>query len=127
VAQSPALDAAAFAALQALGSDEDPQFLLEVVEQFVQDAATHIAALHAAADTGDAVALERAAHTLKSTSANVGALGMTALCHELQVLGRMGSVAGAMGYIEQLVDEFERVQQALAQECPQLRGPSVIV
>jgi signal transduction histidine kinase/DNA-binding response OmpR family regulator/HPt (histidine-containing phosphotransfer) domain-containing protein len=125
VAQSPALNAAAFAALQALGSDEDPMFLFDVVEQFVQDAAVHIAALRVAADTGDAVALERAAHTLKSTSASVGALGMTALCHELQGLGRMGSVAGAAAYIVQLVGEFERVQQALARECPQLRGTSI--
>jgi len=125
VAQSPALNAAAFAALQALGSDEDPMFLLDVVEQFVQDAAVHIAALRVAADTGDAMALERAAHTLKSTSASVGALGMTALCHELQGLGRMGSVAGAAAYIVQLVGEFERVQQALARECPQLRGTSI--
>jgi HPt (histidine-containing phosphotransfer) domain-containing protein len=125
VAQSPVLNAAAFAALQALGSDEDPMFLLGVVEQFVQDAAAHIDALRVAADTGDAVALERAAHTLKSTSASVGALGMTALCHELQGLGQMGSVAAAAAFIAQLVGEFERVQQALAQVCPQRRGTSV--
>jgi PAS domain S-box-containing protein len=116
--QSSALDTAAFTALKALGSDDDPMFLRGVVEQFVPDAAAHIAALHVAADTGDAVALKHAAHTLKSTSAHVGALGMTALCHALQELGRTGSVAGAMEYIAQLVGEFERVQQALAQECP---------
>jgi hypothetical protein len=38
---------------------------------------------------------------------------------------RMGSVAGAAAYIIQLVGEFERVQRALAQECPQLRGTSI--
>jgi signal transduction histidine kinase/CheY-like chemotaxis protein/HPt (histidine-containing phosphotransfer) domain-containing protein len=127
MAQVPTLDPEAFAALKALEDDTDHTFLLEVVEQFVQDAAVHVATLQAAAATGDVMALERAAHTLKSTSASVGALGMAALCRALQELGRAGSVAGAALYAEQLVGEFARVQQALAQECPQLRGSSVIV
>ncbi|HEY7490700.1 MAG TPA: response regulator [Candidatus Tectomicrobia bacterium] len=125
IAQPAVLDAEAFAALQALGGNEAVTFLLPMVEQFVQDAAAHLATLQAAADTGDAVALERAAHTLKSTSATVGALRMTAICSELQQLGRTGSVAGAAGHIEQLVNEFACVQQALAQVCSALRGTAV--
>jgi HPt (histidine-containing phosphotransfer) domain-containing protein len=79
-----------------------------------------MAALHAAADTGNATALERAAHTLTSTSASIGALRMSALCGELQALGRTGSVAGAAERVTQLVTEFERVLQAIAEEWPQV-------
>jgi CheY-like chemotaxis protein len=127
VDSSPALNSAALSALKGLGGDDDSTFLLSIVEQFMQDASVHIATLRVAADTGDAVALERAAHTLQSTSASVGALGMAALCHSLQGLGRTGSVIGAMRDIEQLVGEFERVRQALAQECPQLGNPAITV
>jgi signal transduction histidine kinase/DNA-binding response OmpR family regulator/HPt (histidine-containing phosphotransfer) domain-containing protein len=125
VAQSPALNPEVFAVLKALGGDADPMFLLVVVEQFVRDAAAYITTLHVAADTGDTMALEQAAHTLKSTSATIGALGMSALCCELQGLGRAGTVTGAATYIAQLMDEFERVRQALAQACPLLCDPSM--
>jgi signal transduction histidine kinase/CheY-like chemotaxis protein/HPt (histidine-containing phosphotransfer) domain-containing protein len=125
IALSPALDPEAFATLKALGGDNDPMFLLVVVEQFVQDAAAYIITLQTAAATGDAMALEQAAHTLKSTSAAVGALGMSELCCKLQGLGREGSVSDATTYIAQLVDEFERVRQALEQACPPLCDSSL--
>jgi CheY-like chemotaxis protein/HPt (histidine-containing phosphotransfer) domain-containing protein len=118
VPPSSPLDAEAFAALKSLESAEDPGFLRSVVEQFVQDTTAHLTTLHLAVNTGDAVALERAAHTLKSTSASMGALKMSMFCHELQVRGREKSVADATGYVEQLQDEFARVQHALAQACP---------
>jgi HPt (histidine-containing phosphotransfer) domain-containing protein len=70
----------------------------------------------------DATALAHAAHTLKSSSANVGALGMAELCQELQVLGRAGSIVAAPPLVEQLACEFERVRQALAQECQSTSG-----
>jgi CheY-like chemotaxis protein/HPt (histidine-containing phosphotransfer) domain-containing protein len=120
--QAPALDLAIFAALQALG-DDDPLFLPGIIEQFVHDAAAHLATLHLAADTGDARTLERTAHTLKSISATLGATGMTALCGELQKLGRADSLTGAAACIEQLGCECARVQQALTQICPQLYNP----
>jgi HPt (histidine-containing phosphotransfer) domain-containing protein len=99
VALSPALDPEAFATLKALGGDDDQMFLVVVVEKFVQDAAAYITTLQVAADTGDAIALEQAAHTLKSTSATVGALGMSELCGALQGVVRAGSVLGAATYI----------------------------
>jgi len=113
----PALDAAAFAALKDLGDEADDTFLLDIVAQFIQDAAVHLATLRMAIDTSDPAALERAAHTLKSSSANVGAVGMAASCRELQALGRSGRTTGAAAHVEQLSDEFARVCQALEQAC----------
>jgi CheY-like chemotaxis protein/HPt (histidine-containing phosphotransfer) domain-containing protein len=115
----PALDVTAVAALRDLGG-EDTLFVHDLIEAFVQDAVADMATLHAAADTGNATALERAAHTLTSTSASIGALRMSALCGELQALGRTGSVAGAAGRVTQLATEFERVRQAIAEEWPQV-------
>jgi len=112
-----ALDAEAFAALKDLGGKEDDAFLLDVITQFIQDAAAHLATLRTAIDTSDPTTLERAAHTLKSSSANVGALGMAALCHELQTLGRSGVTTEAAAHVERLTDEFARVCQALEHAC----------
>jgi signal transduction histidine kinase/CheY-like chemotaxis protein/HPt (histidine-containing phosphotransfer) domain-containing protein len=122
-AQPPALDAKTFAALKELSGDDDPSFLCGIIEQFVQDAMAQLDALRVAA-AGDAEALERAAHSLKSSSAYIGALSMAELCRELQALGRAGTVVGAGVLIEQLACEFDRVRHALDQECLALRESS---
>ena len=123
---SPALDAEAFAALQALVGADDPQFLLDLLEQFVQDATGHLHTLRTAVAMHDATALERAAHTLKSTSTNVGALGMAEICHRLQTLSRLGAVVAAAPLVAQLAQEFARVQAALEDECAPGRRATVL-
>ena len=119
--QALPIDAAAFAVLQALADEDDPTFMLTLVEEFLQDAPAYVAALYGAAEADDAASLERAAHTLKSTSASLGALGMAALCQQLQELGHTGTVAGAAELLQQLTDEFMRVRQALVHACAQLQ------
>jgi HPt (histidine-containing phosphotransfer) domain-containing protein len=43
---------------------------------------------------GDAEGAGRAAHTLTSSAATMGASGLAALCNELDVIARSGSLAG---------------------------------
>jgi HPt (histidine-containing phosphotransfer) domain-containing protein len=117
----PALDAEAFTTLKELGEGEDPAFVLSIIAAFLQDTPVHLDTLQQAAQAADATALERAAHTLKASSASVGALGMTILCQELQRLGRAGSSTGALTLVAQLIHEFDRVRQALEQECQTIR------
>jgi CheY-like chemotaxis protein/HPt (histidine-containing phosphotransfer) domain-containing protein len=113
----PALDAEAFTALKALSEGDDPAFVLSIIAAFIQDTPVHLDTLQQAAQAADATALERAAHTLKASSASVGACGMAELCLALQRLGRAGSTTGALTLVAQLVLEFDRVRQALEQEC----------
>jgi CheY-like chemotaxis protein/HPt (histidine-containing phosphotransfer) domain-containing protein len=119
----PTLDAEAFAALKDLGDEADDAFLLDIVAQFIQDATAYLATLRMAIATSDPTALERAAHTLKSSSANVGAVGMATLCSELQVLGWSGRMTEAAAHVERLTDEFARVCQALDHPCGFPRAP----
>jgi CheY-like chemotaxis protein len=119
--EAPALDVAAFAVLEETCGDDDPEVLVDIVTLFIQDTHGYVEVLRNAAAIQDTVALEQAAHTLKSTSANVGALGMVTLCQELQRLGRAGTVANAATVVEKLADEFRRVQQALEHECVKRR------
>jgi two-component system, sensor histidine kinase and response regulator len=111
----PALDAEAFAALKELYRDEDPRALAEVLAHFIQDAAKRIDILRAAATANDATGLAQAAHGLKSSSANVGALGMAALCQELEQCGRARTGVAALPVVEQLAGEFLQVRQAFEQ------------
>ena len=85
----------------------------EIVELFLQDAPRHVAAILEAAEETDASALERAAHTLKSTSAQMGAEALSALCKELEAAGRSGDVDDVLESALQVEVEYERVRQAL--------------
>jgi HPt (histidine-containing phosphotransfer) domain-containing protein len=111
------LDAEAFGALRALG-DGDPGFVADVVAQFTAEASASLSALALAANTADAAAVKRAAHTLASVSGHIGASTMAALCGQLQILAAQGSAAGALECVARLAAEYERVRRALAQECP---------
>ncbi|MBI4695869.1 MAG: response regulator [Gammaproteobacteria bacterium] len=57
--------------------------------------------------------MSRAAHALKSSSANLGATTLAEICKELEVLGRGGTVDGADVKLDVLEFEFEAVCTAL--------------
>ncbi len=64
----------------------------------------------------NAAGLTAAAHSLKSSSANVGAMGLSALCRDLEALTRIegASVDDSCEQLVGLVEaEFDRVEAAL--------------
>jgi len=73
------------------------------------------AILQAAQDRSEA-ALRLAAHTLKSTSAAVGASALATICGELEALGSTGTTEGAMEMVARFQTECERVAEALEKE-----------
>ena len=62
---------------------------------------------------GDAAAMQGAAHSLKSTSGNLGAMILAGLCKELETMGRAGTTDNAILLLPVLEDEYERVCEAL--------------
>ena len=52
---------------------DDPEFLAELVDDFLQDAPIQLESLREAATSGDAARAMRAAHTLKGNSRTFGA------------------------------------------------------
>lgn len=72
--------------------------------------------MHAAVAVGDADALKLAAHTLKSSSANVGAQVLSARCREIEWLARAANVAAAADLVAGTDAEFWRAQTELIAE-----------
>ena len=65
----------------------------------------------------DADALRKAAHGMKSSSANVGAERLAALCKELEMIGRSGTIEeDARPLLKSADQELLRVLQALMDE-----------
>ncbi len=78
----------------------------KVIGAYLADTPTRLAQLHAAETAGDAEALHEAAHALKSSSANVGAEQLAALCKELEMLCHGDGVRPRVAQVE---SEISRV------------------
>ncbi|MEZ5446745.1 MAG: response regulator [Gammaproteobacteria bacterium] len=104
-----ALDITALESLRELMGDNLP----ELVRTFLADTAGLLAQIEAATLAADAAQLHRAAHTLKSTSASLGATVLCALAKDLDALAKAGRVPAGGERMQQLRAEFERVRQAL--------------
>ena len=69
---------------------DDPEFLRELVETYLDDAPTQIDQIRSGLAEGNVEPVNRAAHTLKSNSASVGAMLLAELCRELEALTSTG-------------------------------------
>ncbi len=93
--------------------DGDGGVLAEIIDQFLSQTAEARRELLQVVGAGDAPGLERAAHTLRGASANVGAKALAALCAEMEQHGRTGTLDGAGDLLERFDREFARVREAL--------------
>ena len=70
--------------------ENDMAFVRDLVDAYIADSAGCIDAIEAAVAADDAGALVRPAHTLKSSSATVGAMPLSATARTLEVAARAG-------------------------------------
>ena len=105
------IDRATFDALKdTTGAD----FVVELVDTFLEEAPAMLAELRRASAAGDADAFRRAAHSLKSNSNTFGALTLGSLARELE-LGGIPKAAEGGGGIDALEQEYARVAAALVE------------
>ena len=110
----PVLDEGTLAELAA-SVGGDASFVVELVETYLGDAPQQIAEIQAAAAANDAAALVRPAHTLKSSSATVGALRLAGRSRRLEVAGRSEVIdaPAARDALAGLAAEWEATSRAL--------------
>jgi signal transduction histidine kinase/DNA-binding response OmpR family regulator/HPt (histidine-containing phosphotransfer) domain-containing protein len=89
-------------------------FLARLDDTFLRTSAPLVDALRQALAQGDGAALRQAAHSLKSSSAQVGARAFSALCAELEHHAREGQMASAALLGAPLDHAWHLVQEALA-------------
>jgi HPt (histidine-containing phosphotransfer) domain-containing protein len=92
----------------------DAGFLREMLDTFFEDTPQQLAAIRGGLASGDAETVRRAAHSLKSNSANFGALALSARCRELEMLAKSGSLHGGDGLFDQISTGYEQAHAALA-------------
>ena len=74
---------------------DDIGFVRELIETYLADTPLQFEAMTVAVEADDATSLVRPAHTLKSSSATVGAMRLSSAARELEMAGRSGSLDAA--------------------------------
>jgi HPt (histidine-containing phosphotransfer) domain-containing protein len=109
------LDPAAFERLLEI-TGGDLEFVDELIDTYLADTDVQLAAMRQAATDGDAAAMMRPAHSLKSSSENVGATTLIDACRSLEADAKAGAVPDAMGRVAACEAAFEAVRAALLAE-----------
>jgi HPt (histidine-containing phosphotransfer) domain-containing protein len=112
---SPAIDSEAIEHLRLLEDEDEPDIVGELVRLFLANTPPRIANMVTGVKSGDLLAVGRAAHSLKSSSAHLGAIGMQQVCEKLEALKDSTHVDEAAHLVGLLQREFEVVGRALQQ------------
>lgn len=115
----PAVDRRALQAICDMAGDDVSSFLVEVIDSYLQDAPMLLQAIQTTGANGDVAGLKQAAHTLKSTSATLGAKTLSELCKQLEAMAFNASTTEALALSRELDAEYERVKAALQEERQQ--------
>jgi CheY-like chemotaxis protein/HPt (histidine-containing phosphotransfer) domain-containing protein len=104
------LEAGAVKDLRELGGAE---FLVEVIDTFLDDAPALISTLRASNERGDAEELRRTAHSLKSNGQTFGAKQFADLCRELEERAKQGKLDGTSELVDRIDHEYVALENAL--------------
>jgi signal transduction histidine kinase/CheY-like chemotaxis protein len=107
------VDAATLGALRALPGTDGGSLLARLIDLYLKSSSELMETARLSAALADGGQLGKAAHTLKSSSANVGALRLASLCAEVEANARRGDVAAAGALLDSVTDEHARVVAAL--------------
>ncbi len=110
------LDQTVIEALRELGGDDDPELFAELVGLFLSDTPERIKELHRAFDADEPDAIERAAHALKSSAANLGALQLSELFKQIEAAGRASDMQVAGELVGRTDESYQQVEAALKAE-----------
>lgn len=108
-----ALDDRVLDSLAALPLAGDKSLVNQVIQTYINSSLDLMTRLGEAIDRGDAECIRTAAHSLKSSSANVGAVRLAELCASIETSTRASDRASAVTLQRQIKNEYPRVIAAL--------------
>lgn len=103
--QLPTIDDSVIDRLRLLQDDDDADFVAQLIILFVNELPNKINAMKNAISNNEAKRLEHAAHSLKSSSGNIGALRLSKLCAQLEEIGHSACLDEAPKLINIVYEE----------------------
>jgi histidine phosphotransfer protein HptB len=113
VPELPTIDPEAIANLRELNPGDGGEFLREIISIYLEDTPKRLADLRTCLASGDVATFTRAAHTIKGSSANVGALALKAIAERLELISRKEGLGAVAPLIDDCQQEFARVTTEL--------------
>ncbi len=114
--------------LMELTGSNDPGILSELLQMYLEDAPLQLASMKQALQQNDIETLERAAHTLKSSSHTMGAVAFAEQCAELEQAAEMHApeehLASLVQALEKAYPEVERTIRTLITRLTATNQPS---
>ncbi len=111
--ESPAIDQEALNTLATLQPDGAKALLTKLITVYFDSSSKQMKSILDAIKNHDVPSLLTAAHTLKSSSASLGAKNFAEQCKELEMMARSGVIEGAETRAVPLESEYGRVREAL--------------
>lgn len=99
--------------LRALNPGDDDEFLREIAGIFLEDTPQRLAELEKSFQAGDVATFTRAAHSIKGSSSNLGAVQLRAAAEKLEHHSRTQGLNGAGEMIAAIRTEFARAETEL--------------
>ena len=108
----PPVDTAVLTRLaESMGGDD--AFVAELIDQFIADSPALVNAARRGFEAADAEEIRRAAHTLRSNAATVGASELADRSGRLEAAARAGTLDDGPAQVEAISEELARVHSAL--------------
>jgi CheY-like chemotaxis protein len=129
VSEQSLIDQKALDNIRALQIKGAPDILSQSIQIYLNDTPKLLKKIEEGVASGDAAAVQKAAHSLKSSSANLGAMQLSALCKELETCGREGNLEDTSQLLDQIKAQVVRVETVFAsktgaQQWPRLTKPN---
>jgi len=117
IALGPAiLDPVTISGLRSLSGEDEPDFLKDLIDIYFKDAEELLATLRKSIATTDITGLEYAAHRLKGSSGNLGAMTLMGMLQKLEDAAEEGRLDLAPQLFAKIEAEYQRVELALRAE-----------
>lgn len=110
---APVLDAAALDKLRELDPKGDNRLIQRVMQAFETSVARLLPQLHEAQRNGDPGGIRHVVHTLKASSASIGALLLSQQCADIETRIRIGEADGLESRLAAVYAELDNVMKAV--------------
>jgi signal transduction histidine kinase/DNA-binding NarL/FixJ family response regulator len=112
----PSIDRKFLDRIRVIQSRGNSGLLRKIIDIYLQETPKLLQILRDASDRSDAQGLRQAAHSLKSSSANLGATRLARICEEVEALARSEETSKARPLVARLENEYPTVRSTLEAE-----------